>query len=170
MNTIIIYTFRFFLFLVMQIFVFDHLELGFGIYFLIYPLFIMTLPFETSLFLLLIISFVFGSLLDIFSNTYGIHTSSLLLFAYLRPLIFKLMIPNESNDPGKTPSIYSLGHFWFFATFGILLGIYLFYFFLLESFSYHNLFYIIQKTVMSFLFIYVSSILVQLLMFKRVRN
>ena len=81
---------RFFLFALIQVLVLNQIEIGWGIQLMIYPVFIMLLPVELSVFYLLLISFLFGMFIDSMSNSYGLHTSALLLFAYLRPLIFKV--------------------------------------------------------------------------------
>ena len=90
---------RFFLFALIQVLVLNQIEIGWGIQLMIYPVFIMLLPVELSVFYLLLISFIFGMFIDSMSNSYGLHTSALLLFAYLRPLIFKVF---AVNYPTKT--------------------------------------------------------------------
>lgn len=62
---------RFILFLLAQVYVFNHLEIGLGIQFMIYPMFIFFLPNTLNIFLLMSISFVLGLSIDSLSNTYG---------------------------------------------------------------------------------------------------
>ncbi len=167
MNALITYFFRFFLFLILQIFIFNQLELGFGIYFLICPLFVMLLPFEINVYLMLSIAFLMGGIIDVFSNTYGLHASALLFFAYLRPFVFKLFSPREGYDSLKKPSVKDQGHLWFFSTFGLLLIIYLLYFFILEAFSLEGLFLILQKTILSFILTYLLSLFLHIFLIIR---
>ena len=81
MNVIVVNTARFVLFVFLQIFIFNQLEFGFGIHLLMCPLYIMLLPFEMNIIILLMIAFGMGVFVDVFSNTYGLHASSLLLMA-----------------------------------------------------------------------------------------
>src|SRR5690606_30576224 len=50
----------------------------------IYPLFILLLPFETPVWLLLILGFTMGITMDMFMNTAGMHACATVLLAYLR--------------------------------------------------------------------------------------
>ena len=93
MNTLFKNIARFILLALFQVLVFNQLELGYGIHIMIYPLFIMLLPFELGIISLLSLAFLMGFLVDIFSNTYGLHASSLLMMTYFRPRIFKMFSP-----------------------------------------------------------------------------
>ena len=79
---------RFILFACVQALIFNRLEIGFGIHLMVHPLFIMLLPFEIGVFSLMSLAFVLGAIIDIFSNTYGLYASSLLMMAFFRPIIF----------------------------------------------------------------------------------
>jgi hypothetical protein len=131
------------------------------------PLYIMLLPFEINVIVLLMIAFGMGALVDIFSNTYGLHASSLLFMAYFRPYIFKVFAPRDNYDVLKNPTFIDMGQLWFFSTFGLLLLIHNSWFFILEAFSFSGFLYTLQKIAISFIFIYLMSILMQLLLIKR---
>jgi hypothetical protein len=125
------------------------LEIGFGIQLMVYPLFILLLPFEIGLIYLMLISFGMGILIDAVSNTYGLHTSSLVLFAYLRPVIMKVFSPRDGYEKQREGNIYEMGSRWFLYVFGSLLVIHHFWFFLLEIFRIDDFFFILQKTILS---------------------
>jgi len=74
----------------------------------IYVLFILSLPVKTDRWLTLILSFVLGISVDLFSNTLGLHAFACVLIAFLRDLFIKLLAPIDENVN------YSLS----FATFG----------------------------------------------------
>ena len=80
---------RFILFAFAQALIFNNLEIGFGIHLMVHPLFVMLLPFEIGVFSLMSLAFVMGAIIDVFSNTYGLYASSLLMMAFFRPIIFK---------------------------------------------------------------------------------
>jgi hypothetical protein len=161
---------RFFLFALIQVLVLNQIEIGWGIQLMIYPVFIMLLPVELSVFYLLLISFLFGMFIDSMSNSYGLHTSALLLFAYLRPLIFKVFAPRDGYDILLEPNIFNMGKKWFYKTFGILLLIHHFWFFLLEIFKLNEILFVTQKTILSFIFSMLLCVLVQYLFIRNSKN
>ena len=167
MNIIVAYIARFVLFVTLQLLVFSQIELGLGIHLMMCPLYVLLLPFEINIFILLIVAFGMGFILDIFSNTYGLQASSLLLIAYIRPYVFKAFAPRDDYDPLKTPSYVDMGNLWYFSAFGSLLLIHNTWFFLLEAFSFRGILYTIQKIVFSFIFIFLLSLLLQIILVRR---
>lgn len=149
MRLIITQLIRFIIFVLVQALVFNRLEIGFGIQIMIYPLFLILLPFETSIFVLLLLAFTMGICIDSISDTYGLHTSSLLLVAYLRPIIFNAFSPREGYDPLKEASVFEMGQRWFVSVFGLLLVIHHFWFFMLEMFKMDEFLFVLQKTILS---------------------
>jgi hypothetical protein len=151
----------------LQALVFNQIEIGFGIHLMVQPLFIMLLPFETGIFTLMILGFFLGLIIDIFSNTYGLHASSLLIMAYLRPIIFKFYGPREGYDPLKEPSIFDMGSRWFLFVFGYLLLIHHFWYFLVEIFLFDQFLLILQKTIFSVIISYLLCIVLQTFIIKK---
>ena len=149
MNVVYKHIIRFVVLAFLQALVFNQLNIGFGIHLMIQPLFIMLLPFELTVIPMMGIAFLMGLVIDIFSNTYGLNTSSLVLMAYLRPIIFKLYGPREGYDPLKEPTSQDIGSNWFTVVYGSLLGLHIFWFFLLEIFEIGRLGFILQKTLLS---------------------
>jgi hypothetical protein len=149
MNKILSHIVRFALLVLVQVFILNQLEIGLGILIMAYPLFVFLLPYELNLSLTLLISFVMGICIDAMSNTFGLHTSSLLLFAYIRPIIFSRFASQEDYEMNREANIYTLGTSWFVLTFGSLLFIHHFWFFLFEVANLGEFTYILQKTVLS---------------------
>lgn len=161
MTGIFVHIFRFLFFILAQALIFNQLEIGLGIHPMIYPLFILLLPFELNPLLLLVIACTMGLSIDALSNTYGLHTSSLLVVAYLRPFIFKIFAPRDGYDSNKEGSISEMGQRWFVYVFGILLLVHHFWFFLFEMFKWNELLFIFQKTILSLPVSYMLCILLQ---------
>lgn len=107
------------------------------------------------------IAFLMGLVIDIISNTYGLNTSSLVLMAYLRPIVFKFYGPREGYDPLKEPTSQDMGASWFTVVYGILLGLHSFWFFLLEIFELGRIGFILQKTIFSGLLSFLLALLIQ---------
>jgi hypothetical protein len=157
-----------FIFLVLtQVLVLNQLEVGLGIQGMIYPMFIIFLPVEIGVILLMTIAFVMGMSIDAMSNTYGLHTSALLAVAFARPFFFDLFAPRDGYDPLVEPDMFSMGRSWFFKTYGVLLLLHHLWFFSLEMFKFSEILLILQKTFLSIVFSFVLSILVHYLLVKR---
>jgi len=167
MNSITKNSFRFIVFTLSQALVFNQLDIGFGIQLMVCPLFIMLLPFEIGVFPLMGLAFLMGAIIDVFSNTYGLHASSLLMMAYFRPIIFKFYSPREGYDPIKEPSLIDMGGRWFFFVFGYLLLIHNFWYFLIEIFRMDEFLFILQKTALSTIFSFLLILLLQTLLIKK---
>lgn len=163
MNEIIKHSARFFAVFIIQAFILNQLEIGFGIQLMVYPLFIMLLPFELGLIYLMLIAFALGILIDTVSNTYGLHASSLVLFTYFRPALMKIFSPREGYDKVREGNIFVMGPVWFAYVFGGLLAIHHFWFFLIEIFRIDEVFFILQKTLLSLPLSYLLCYLLQAL-------
>jgi rod shape-determining protein MreD len=81
--------FRFISLFLLQIIIFNNINLFGFVSPFPYVLFIILFPVNGNKSALLISSFFLGLLLDIFSNSGGIHTTASILLAYFRPSIFK---------------------------------------------------------------------------------
>jgi hypothetical protein len=167
MIDIIKHSVRFILFLFVQVFIFNQLEIGLGIQFMIYPLFIFLLPTELNVFLLIFVSFVLGISIDSLSNTYGLHASASVLLAYGRPYLFKLFEPRDGYPPLTDLSVLNMGYAWFSSVYGIFLGAHIFWFFLMEQFKFSEFWFLLLKIILSVPLSLGMAILIQLLFFKK---
>ncbi len=163
MNEILKHSIRFVALFIIQAFILNQLEIGWGIQLMVYPLFIMLLPFDMGLIYLMLIAFGMGMLIDAISNTYGLHTSSLVLFAYLRPIIMKIFSPRDGYEKTREGNIFEMGTRWFVYVFGGLLAIHHFWFFLIEIFRLDELLFVLQKTILSLPLSYALCYLLQAL-------
>lgn len=161
---------RFFVLVILQALVLNQLEIGFSIQFMVTPIFLMLLPFETSTMLLMVLGFVMGFLIDSISNTFGLHASSLVFVAFIRPFIFKSFAPREGYDVLKTPSIYDLGTNWFISVFGILLFLHHLWFFTFEIFKLDETLFILRKSIVSLPFSFLIALLMQAMFVSNKKN
>jgi hypothetical protein len=127
----------------------------------------MLLPFEMGVISLLGLAFLLGIIIDVFSNTYGLHASSLVMMAYFRPMLFKFYGPREGYDPLKEPNVFDMGNRWFTLVFGFLLLIHNFWFFLVESFQLNQFLFILQKTIFSTVPSFLICLLLQSFLIKK---
>jgi hypothetical protein len=88
-STLIVNIFRFILLLAVQIVIFNNMNFLGYISPFPYILFIILFPVNGNKYGLLVASFLLGYIMDMFSNSGGIHAISCLVLAYYRPYIFK---------------------------------------------------------------------------------
>lgn len=170
MSLVFKYILRFFLFFLVQVLVLNQIEPGYGIQIMIYPLFILLLPVDMSVFALMIVAFFMGLSIDSLSNGFGLHTSSLLTVALFRPTIYKLFAPRDGYDILLETNILTMGTSWFIKTFGILIAIHHFWFFMLEMFKLNEILFVLQKTGLSVVVSILICILLQYLFLRKRRN
>ncbi len=90
MNSVLfVNVFRFLLLLAVQIIIFNNMNFLGYISPFPYILFIILYPVNSNKFGLLIASFFLGLIMDMFSNSGGIHTTACLVLAYYRPYLFR---------------------------------------------------------------------------------
>lgn len=167
MDQIIPISLRFLLLAFLQVIVLNNVEIGWGSYPMIYPLFILLLPFNYGTLTLMFISFALGLTIDSLSNTFGMHASAAVLVAYCRPMIFKAFSPRDGYDSVESAGIRSLGTQWFIGAFGTLLIIHHTWFFILESLQMNEILLIIRKIILSVPLSFLISILVQFIFMRK---
>lgn len=153
--------------LALQLLVFENIKLGGYINPYIYILFILLLPFETPGWILLLLGFFTGLIMDSFYNTLGIHSSATLFMAFIRPYIISNLSTHEQTNATATPTMYQNGVEWF-VKYSLLLvlahHILLFY---LEAFSFVNFFATMARVLLSTLVTFILILLSQFLFFKK---
>ncbi len=167
MNGVALNITRFIVLLFVQVLVLNQIEIGFGIQLMVYPLFIFLLPMKMNRISLLFLSFIFGLSIDAFSNTYGLHTSAILLFAFLKPVIFNLFYNQDDFDASVEINILNMGTTWFIKVFGTLLFFHHFWFFFFEMLDINKIGFVFQKTVLSVPLSFMICILLQYLFVKK---
>ncbi len=140
---------RLILFILLQVFVLNEVPpLHQYIMPYIYFLFILWLPFNISRGGLLLVSFITGIFLDFFTKTPGLHAAACVLIGYIRPFLINLLMPQQGVEFNyREPSVSSLG-FSQYATYVSLLTLFHHtWLFLIQSFQFGNLLYIILKII-----------------------
>lgn len=167
MTSLPVHILRFVLFILIQVFILNQIEIGWGILPMIYPLMIFLVPIETNIVGLFGLSLVMGLIIDMLSNTFGLHTSSLLLFAYLRPWIFQRFAPREDYEANKEANYFTMGRSWFIYTYGSLIALHHFWFFLFEVADLGSIFYVLQKTLLTVPLSFLLAVGIQIIFVKK---
>jgi rod shape-determining protein MreD len=130
-------------------------------------LFVLFLSFETPKWIILLLSFLIGLIIDMFSDTSGLNAAATLLIAYIRPLVLNYLAPRGGYDTGTSPRIQYLGVAWFIKYSLILIFIHQFAFYFLENFGFHDFFYVLVKVIIGSLFSFVLIFISQFIFFRK---
>ena len=109
--------------ILVQVLVINYITLNELINPYLYPIFILLLPFNTPKWVLILIGFVLGLSVDLFSNSMGVHAAACTLMAYLRPYVINMLTPTGGYEVEDIPSVSSLGLTWFLPYAAILIFI-----------------------------------------------
>tara|TARA_B100000900_G_scaffold400875_1_gene404946 strand:+ start:112 stop:621 length:510 start_codon:yes stop_codon:yes gene_type:complete len=124
---------RFFLLTVLQVLILNNVQISGYLSPYVYILFVMLLPAKMPKALVLGLAFITGFTMDIFADSFGIHSAATLLLAYIRPSILSLVSIKGGEDL-ESISIKQLRLGRFFTYIGILCLIHHFTLFYLEAF------------------------------------
>ena len=128
---------RFIVLILIQVLVMNNIQfLGF-INPYIYVLFIISLPVKTPHWLSLVLAFILGITVDIFTNTLGLHAFACVLIAFLRNPLIKIFAPNEDNI-NFTPSFNTFRTADYMKYVFILVLVHHFTLYYMEIFSFAN--------------------------------
>lgn len=152
--------------MIIQILFLTNFAPGWGIHVMIYPMLIIALPFDLKPVWLMLIALLLGFTIDAFNNTYGLHASSAVFIAYLRPTLMKFISPKDGYDTLLRPNIKDMGFKWYATILIILIALHHLWFFVFESFNLYDFGYILLKTVLSTVVSWFLSILLQYLFAK----
>ena len=151
-NEVIKNILRFIFLVFFQVLILNNIQLSGYLNPFLYVLFILMQPFETPKWLVLILAFVLGISIDMFSNTGGLHAAASVFMAFLREPILKLIAPRDGYDVVQKPTIQQFGFGWFFSYAGILVFIHHFFLFYLEVFHFANFFSTFFRVILSSFF------------------
>ena len=141
---------RLVLLLLAQILVFSNVNYSSFVNPYVFPLFILLLPFETPRWLLMLIGFSSGLLLDYFLGSIGMHAAACLLIGYLRPFLINVITP-KGTEFEISPNIFAQGTTWFIVYLGFTMFIYLSVYFFVEAATFLNFFFLLLKIFLSVL-------------------
>ena len=162
MNKTALQIIRFVVLVLFQVLVINHIRLGGYVHPYIYLIFVMLLPFSTPKWQLLVLSFVLGLSVDLFTGTLGLHAGATTLMAFCRPSIIKLVSGNQKFENIDEPNLGQLGGLWFFRYALCMVLIHHFTLFFLESFSFRLIGQVLLRILLS---VPVSIFLILMILF-----
>ncbi|MDO5571188.1 MAG: rod shape-determining protein MreD [Bacteroidales bacterium] len=160
MRELVQYIFLFVALLLLQVFVLNNIHIaGWATPFL-YILFFLKLPTEMSRNWSITLGFIFGLIIDLFSNTPGLFALSTAFLAFLRNPLIYLYVPKDDVKNGA-PSYQTIG-IGAFLKFAITASlIFCFTIFFVESFSLFNLKLLLLKIVTSTILTFILIISIE---------
>jgi hypothetical protein len=169
-NRIFLLVGGFLIYLIIQVLLLKNMVI-FGMAFcFLYVLYILLLPLEMKAIPVMLIAFALGFGVDLFYDTLGVHTASLVALAFLRNPWLKVLTPTGGYDENQQPSMLNMGFGWFTYYSLPLILLHHILFFYIESIGTNLFFPVVQKIIASTVFVFVVSIIVQLMFYRRRRG
>ena len=155
------YILSFILLVFLQVFILNNIQFSGYINPYIYILYILILPFETPKWLLLVLGFILGITIDLFSGTVGMHSSATVIMAFFRPYVLKVISPRDGYESETLPQLRYYGVNWFLKYSVILILIHHFFLFYIEVFRFSNFFTTFVRVILSSIFTIVLVLISQ---------
>jgi rod shape-determining protein MreD len=160
-NSILRFGLIFILLVLLQVLLLNNIQFSGYVNPYVYVLFIMLLPVETPSWLLLLLSFATGLIIDSFSGSPGMHTSATVLTGFLRPYILRFVAPRDGYEPGSDPSMLIYGFRWFFIYTFLVVLIHHTTLFYLEVFRFADFFRTLLRVLISTMFSVIFILLIE---------
>ncbi len=176
MNKLVYYIGQFLFVVLFQIYILNDRTINDSISFLhvpsfiplLFPVLILLLPIRTNYYIMMLYAVLIGFILDMFSNTPGMHMAALVLLAFLRPRLLRLFFQQDEKKLGwARPTMYRLGFmpFLFYISIGVVVH-HLFYF-ILQEWSLINILYVLYKTIVSGILTVIMILIGQFIFYSR---
>jgi len=151
-NSILRFGLIFILLILLQVLLFNNIQFSGYVNPYVYILFILILPVEIPSWLLLLLSFATGLIVDFFSGSPGLHTSATVLAGFARPYILRIVSPRDGYEAGAEPSMLIYGFRWFATYTLFIVLIHHMALFYLEVFRLADFFRTLLRVILSTLF------------------
>lgn len=157
---------RFTFFILLQVTIIRHLDMG--IYFnpFLFIGAILMLPFRTDKTQVMVIAFATGLIIDMFYNTMGMNAAACTFMAYCRPRVLRVYAPSGDYNADGVATISSMGMQWMISYAGTLIFIHHLVLFYLEAFTLHDFFTTLLKVILSGLVTLILLLVTQSLLFR----
>jgi rod shape-determining protein MreD len=151
-NTILRFGIIAILLILLQVLVLNNIQFSGYINPYVYIMIILLLPSITPSWLVLVISFTAGFIVDLFSGSPGMHASATLVAGFTRPLVLRIISPRDGYESGSDLSMAAYGFRWFFIYAATIVLIHHTMLFFLEVFRFADFFRTILRILLSSIF------------------
>tara|TARA_B100000989_G_scaffold287291_1_gene256796 strand:+ start:637 stop:1140 length:504 start_codon:yes stop_codon:yes gene_type:complete len=139
----------FIVYIVIQIFILNEVIFSSYIIPFLYLTIILSIPKGKSILFLMIISFMTGLTIDIFEGQLGLHSTSCLIIAFLRPKILSILSNSKTLSSEDNIRLNNLGALQFLVYSSTLIFFHSLILFFIIDFEIGNIFNLIMKTILS---------------------
>ena len=160
-NTVLRFGGIFVLLVLLQVLLFNNIQFSGYINPYIYLLFILLLPLEIPAWLLLVISFFTGAIIDVFSGTPGMHSFATVLAGFIRPAVLRMVTVREGYEPGSSLSMHVYGFRWFLIYTSITVVVHHTALFYIEVFRFDDFFRTLLRVILSSFFSILFILLIE---------
>ncbi len=137
------------LLILLQLLLFNNIQFSGYVNPYIYIMIILMLPTTLPPWLMLIISFLTGFIIDVFSGLPGMHASATLLAGFSRPYVLRFIAPRDGYEQGSDLSMKVYGFRWFLIYTTIIVVIHHLALFYLEVFRFTDFFRTLLRVIVS---------------------
>ncbi len=159
------YSLMFVSLVLVQVLIFNQVQFGgfFNPY--VYILFVILLPLSAPRYLVLILAFALGFIIDVFSNSLGVHSAATVFIAYMKPLVIRV-ISNREDDKSDYPGLHQNKLMWFVSYVTIMVLLHHLLLFYLEVYTFANFLNTLVRVILSSVFSIIVIVLSQFLVFR----
>lgn len=134
---------------------------------LVFIYLIISLPVTFSTNLSIVIGFITGLAVDIFSDTPGMNALACTTLAFIRKPVYHLYMSYDDDTSNTRPSIATMGPGAYLKYMLTMVFIYCFMLFAIEAFQFFNLRLMLMRTIFSTAFTFIIIYAIESLSFKR---
>ena len=160
-NTILRFGLIFIILILLQVVLFNNIQFSGYINPYVYIMFIILLPVEIPSWLLLLLSFGIGIIIDLFSGSPGMHSSATVFAGFIRPYILRIVSPRDGYEARSEPSMLNYGFVWFLTYTVLIVIIHHTTRFYLEVFRFADFFRTLLRVLLSSLFTITFIVLIE---------
>lgn len=139
---------RYILVMLLQVLLFDQLQLWGACHPYIYLLCLLMMPITLSPIVDMLIGASIGLIMDVFCNSLGIHTASCILIMFLRPYLLGIIL-NDKDRLNEQVSLRAIGMEAFIKYVVVLVLIHHLTVFSLAAWSWHHIGFVLLETLVS---------------------
>ncbi len=139
---------RYILVMILQVLLFDQLQLWGVCHPYIYILCLLMMPITLPHNAEMVIGAVVGLIMDVFCNSLGIHTASCILLMFIRPYLIGAVV-NDKDRLNEQISLRSIGMEALIKYVAIMVVVHHLTVFMLAAWSWHHLGFVLLETVVS---------------------
>ncbi|MEI6047533.1 MAG: rod shape-determining protein MreD [Bacteroidota bacterium] len=151
-NKILRFSLIFILLILLQVLLFNNIQFSGYVNPYVYLMFILLLPVEIPSWLLLLLSFSTGLIIDFFSGSPGMHSFATVLAGFVRPYILRIISPRDGYEHGSVPSMLTYGFKWFLTYTLLVVLVHHTALFYIEVFRFTDFFRTMLRVLLSSLF------------------